>query len=55
MGRRLFLREITLGSIACAAAMVPLCVPGCRKGESGADNLAGVDMGLRSPCLQYVI
>lgn len=28
--------------------MVPLCVPGCKEGESGAENLEGVDMGLDS-------
>lgn len=28
--------------------MVPLCVPGCREGESRAENLEGVDMGLHS-------
>lgn len=28
--------------------VVPLCVPDCREGESGAESLEGVDMGLPS-------
>lgn len=28
--------------------VVPLCVPGCREGESGAKNLEEVNMGLCS-------
>lgn len=49
VGRRLFLREVTVWSVACAAARGPtLNVSGCKERESRAENWEGLDMGLQS-------
>lgn len=49
VGRRLFLREVTVRSVARAAACGPtLSVPGCKEGESRAEKWEGLDMGLQS-------
>ena len=49
VGRRLFLREATVRSVACAAARGPtLSVSDCKEGEGRAENWEGLDMRLQS-------